>query len=130
MLLRCFTGKTSPANSTVRRRLKSYCARFPNSASRLRTDGVEYQTVSCFEAINDASFPGLLPSSSEIKCRVLPCFAGRYRSKIERSKWKGAWLLKRSCSSGVNTEEHQSTKLSALRWLNVTPFGIPVDPEV
>jgi hypothetical protein len=51
-------------------------------------------------------------------------------SSTDRSKWKGAWLLNRSCSLGVNTSEHQSTKQAALPCDSMTPFGFPVDPEV
>lgn len=51
-------------------------------------------------------------------------------SRIERSKWKGAWDEKRSAFVGSKTCRHQSTKLTALSWLSITPFGLPVDPEV
>ena len=51
-------------------------------------------------------------------------------SRTDRSKWNGAWLLKRSCSVGAKTDEHQSTKLVAFPCVSMTPFGVPVEPEV
>ena len=51
-------------------------------------------------------------------------------SRIDRSKWNGAWLLKRSVSVGSNTDEHQSTKLTAFSCVSITPFGMPVEPDV
>src|ERR1700757_1330096 len=76
-LLKCFTGKTSPANKTVRREPKSRRSRLPNSAIRPRIEGVEYHTVRWFTAIKRARSRGFFPSSSEIKNKQLPCLRER-----------------------------------------------------
>ena len=73
---------------------------------------------------------GCFPISSPIRINVLPCFTELKMSRIERSKWNGACEEKRSSDVGLNVSEHHSTKLTALRCVNWTPFGLPVEPEV
>src|SRR5690606_37477829 len=51
-------------------------------------------------------------------------------SRIERSKWNGAWEEKRSSAVGSNVSEHQSMNERALECVCMTPFGLPVDPDV
>ena len=51
-------------------------------------------------------------------------------SRIDRSKWNGAWDEQRSVAVTAKVSEHQSTKLVAFRWDSMTPLGFPVDPEV
>ena len=43
----------------------------------VRIDGVEYQTVSRFAAMNCASSLGFFPRSSEIRYSVAPCLMAR-----------------------------------------------------
>ena len=71
---RCLMGKTSPANSTSRRAGNSSRVSPPNSARRLRTEGVEYQTLTRRSAIKRANSRGFLPSSSGIRHSFAPCF--------------------------------------------------------
>jgi hypothetical protein len=93
-------------------------------------DGVEYHIVMRFDAIAGAKRAGSLPTSSPNRTTVAPCFMGTCRSRIERSKWKGAWDEKRSSSVGSSASPHQSTNAAAWRCESVTPFGVPVEPDV
>ena len=51
-------------------------------------------------------------------------------SKTDRSKCSGAGLQTRSCSPSPAAAAAHSTNVSELRWEIITPFGVPVDPEV
>ena len=51
-------------------------------------------------------------------------------SKTDRSKCSGAGLQTRSCSPSPAAAAAQSTNVSELRWEIITPFGVPVDPDV
>jgi len=51
-------------------------------------------------------------------------------SKTDRSKCRGAGLQTRSCSLSPAHSAAQATKVSELRCEIMTPFGVPVDPEV
>ena len=51
-------------------------------------------------------------------------------SRTDESKWNGAWLLNRSSGPGAKASEHQSMKLRAFSCVSITPFGIPVEPDV
>ncbi len=51
-------------------------------------------------------------------------------SRIDRSKWNGACDEKRSVAFGSKDSEHQSTKLTAFSCDSITPFGLPVEPDV
>ncbi|SRR5258708_6652604 len=63
-----------------------------------------------------------------------PCPPCRLRSaktsKTDRSKWSGAGLQTRSSVMSPAAAAAQSTNVSELRWEIITPFGVPVDPEV
>ena len=51
-------------------------------------------------------------------------------SKTDRSKCSGAGLHTRSCSPSPAAAAAQSTNVSEFRWEIITPFGVPVDPDV
>ena len=51
-------------------------------------------------------------------------------SNTDRSKWSGAGLQTRSCSVSPAAAAAHSTNVSELRWEIITPFGVPVDPDV
>ena len=102
----------------------------PYSSRSRRIEGVEYQTLMRWAAIASARGCGLFPSSSETRTTAAPHVSGTNRSRIERSKWKGAWDEKRSSGRGAKAPWHQSTKASALAWVWTTPLGLPVEPDV
>ncbi len=62
--------------------------------------------------------------------RVAPARAAAYRSKVDRSKWSGAWLDTTSSATTAYSSAAQSTNPRQARWLSITPFGVPVDPDV
>ena len=51
-------------------------------------------------------------------------------SKTDRSKCSGAGLQTRSCSRRPAQAAAHATKVSEARCEIITPFGVPVDPEV
>ncbi len=51
-------------------------------------------------------------------------------SKTDRSKWSGAGLQTRSCSRRPAQAAAHAQKVSEARCEIITPFGVPVDPEV
>ena len=51
-------------------------------------------------------------------------------SKTDRSKWSGAGLQTRSCAVSPAAAAAHSTNVSELRCEIITPFGLPVDPDV
>ena len=51
-------------------------------------------------------------------------------SKTDRSKCSGAGLQTRSCSPSPAQAAAHSTKVSEARCEIITPFGVPVDPDV
>src|SRR5262249_58197100 len=61
---------------------------------------------------------------------VEPARAAENRSKVERSKWKGAWLLTRSACERPYSPAAQVQNARALACVWTMPLGVPVDPEV
>ena len=69
-------------------------------------------------------------SSDSAKVTVTPLY--KYRNTTARSK---AWLSGRNDSAASSestrtTEPPSMTLLATLPWLNITPFGSPVVPDV
>ncbi len=81
-------------------------------------------------AMKGPSAAGSLPRSSSMMQSVAPCLRETKMSRMDRSKWNGAWAEKRSSARGVNVSEHQSTNVVAFSCVRVTPLGRPVEPDV
>ncbi len=96
----------------------------------MRTDGTEYQTeirslVShCVIEIGNVA----VPSGSTVMQAAARQVAKT--SNTDRSKLSGAGLQTRSSSVSPAADAAHSTNASELRWEIITPFGVPVDPEV
>src|SRR5947209_8486434 len=97
---------------------------------RISADGTEYQIVIAFSESHCTSSRGRRAMASSTSSTLAPDRKATYRSKTERSKWKGAWLESRSDGATRNSRAAHSTKASALRCEIVTPLGVPVEPEV
>ena len=85
-------GSTSPAASTWRRRGKLSGLRRRERSSRVSTDGTQKKVVM---ARSDSHFTrrgSTAFSSSCTRCNVAPALKAQYRSKVELSKYSGAWL--------------------------------------
>ena len=119
-------GKTSPAKSTRRGAGKPGRSSPPCWVSRARIDGAEYQTLILRAARKLPRRTGSLASDSPIRTRVAAFRQETKRSKIDRSKWNGAWEEKRSRSvprterllapvqerEGIGMREHDSLGLA------------------
>ncbi|MNN18170.1 hypothetical protein D3C81_1313750 [compost metagenome] len=60
----------------------------------------------------------------------MPEHSGQKISHTELSKLYGAFCSNAPCSVGGDNCEPQCTMLQALRCSIITPFGVPVEPEV
>jgi len=81
-------------------------------------------------SMNVARSRGRTDFSGGTSTTAAPAPAAANTSKIDRSKWSGAWLDRRSSDETANRAMPQSTNVSAFRWESMTPFGSPVEPEV
>src|SRR5438552_16584644 len=125
---RCFMGNTSPAKRTTRR-----LARGPGRAAADKgtwAEGTEYHTVSFRSRTTWAIEAPKLASPVWNRCTEAPARAAAYRSKTDKSKWNGAWLHRRSSWPMSKRPTAHSTNARALRWVSITPFGDPVEPDV
>src|ERR1700735_923299 len=127
---RYFGGTPPPAKSTSRSGDGSNRATPPKQASSVRTDGTEYQTEICSRSSHVAIDTGNVAAPSGSTARQAAAWQLAKTSKTDRSKCSGAGLLTRSCSPSPAAAAAHSTKASELRWEIITPFGVPVDPDV
>src|ERR1700728_1560944 len=127
---RYFGGNTSPAKITVRRRDRSNRATPPKQASSVRSDGTEYQTEICSRSSHVAIDTGKVAAPSGSTAMQAAARQLAKTSKTDRSKCSGAGLQTRSCSPSAAAAAAHSTNASELRWEIITPFGVPVDPDV
>src|ERR1700759_1926103 len=96
----------------------------------VRTEGTEYQTEIRSRSIHSASSAGnvdIISGSTTMQAAVLQA---AQTSKTDRSKWSGAGLQTRSSSVSPMQFAAHTTKVSEARCEIITPFGVPVDPEV
>src|SRR5690606_26228695 len=96
----------------------------------LSADGTEYQMVSSFSSAKRTASAGKTVALVGTSTTGAPAMAAAKRSKTERSKWNGAWLERRSAAVTPIVRTAQSTNDQPLRWLNITPLGRPVEPDV
>src|SRR5215469_5643959 len=129
-LARYLGGKTSPANTTVRSCDRSNLLKLPKHASRVSTDGTEYQTETRSFSSHCAIETGKVVARSGITVRQAPAWQVAKTSNTDRSKWSGAGLQTRSSEVSLASAADQFTNVSELRWEIITPFGVPVDPDV
>lgn len=102
----------------------------PSSAILASGNGTEYQQVIPELAIHSASSSGNMARCAGTSDTRAPAEAAAFRSSTDMSKWNGEWLLTTSADRTSNSRTAQCTKLRQPRWLNATPLGSPVDPEV
>src|ERR1700761_4993819 len=96
----------------------------------VRTEGTEYQTEIRSCSIHSARCAGkveVISGSTTVQAAVRQVAK---MSKTDRSKWSGAGLQTRSCSVSPAQFAAHATKVSEARCEIITPFGVPVDPEV
>src|SRR5689334_13542372 len=96
----------------------------------VRTEGTEYQTEICSVSSHCTSRAGNIDVCSGSTAMVAAALQVAKMSKTDRSKCSGAGLHTRSCSVRPAQAAAHSTKVSEARWEIITPFGVPVDPEV
>ena len=96
----------------------------------MRTDGTEYQTEICSFSIRSASRTGKMAAPSGSTTMQAPARQVAKMSKTDRSKCRGAGLQMRSPSPSPALAAAHATKVSELRCEIMTPFGVPVDPDV
>src|ERR1700744_507785 len=94
------------------------------------TDGTEYQTEICSFSICCARRTGKVVAPGGSRTMHPPAEMVAKTSKTDRSKCSGAGLQTRSDSVSPVAPAAHTTKVSALRCEIMTPFGVPVDPEV
>src|SRR5690242_4276495 len=96
----------------------------------MRTEGTEYQIEIRSASSHLAIDTGKVAAPSGSTVRHAPARQVAKMSKTDRSKCSGAGLQTRSCSPSSAAAAAQSTNVSELRWEIITPFGVPVDPDV
>ena len=96
----------------------------------MRTEGTEYQTEICSRSSHCASRAGKIDVISGTTTMQAAALQVAKMSKTDRSKCSGAGLQTRSCSPRPAQAAAHSTKVSEARCEIITPFGVPVDPDV
>src|SRR6185437_1915807 len=122
------SGKASPAKMRARRR--DWPRRGAKSWRATRAEGTEYQTEMRSFSIQSATALGKRAVTASKRQTAAPRLRLAQRSKMERSKWKGAWLATRSAGPRLIWSAAHSMKLRAWPWVSMTPLGTPVEPEV
>src|ERR1700749_630580 len=94
------------------------------------TEGTEYQTEIRSRSIHCASRLGKIAVFSGSTVRQAAALQLAKMSKTDRSKFSGAGLQTRSSAPRPAQSAAHSTKVSDARCEIMTPFGVPVDPDV
>src|SRR5574338_569817 len=127
---RYFRGNISPANRTRRSLEKSRVCRFLYVASRESAEGTEFHTDIFVSEMYSASFAGKMATASGTTTTQAPALNATKTSKIDISKCNGARLDNRSSFSIPKKLQAELTKVKEFRCESMTPFGLPVEPEV
>src|SRR5208337_1038762 len=96
----------------------------------VNTVGTEYQTVIRSRSISLTSSTGKVDTSSGTRIIVAPTRQEEKISNVDRSKCRGAWFETRSSSIRPAHSAAQFTNVSEFRCEIITPFGVPVEPDV